>query len=59
MHADFRVLEVETQMLGESFDSCFTRIVRWVAGRIRNALLASRHHNGAGSAGSETGDVGV
>jgi len=59
MHTDFRILEVETQMLSERFNSRFTRIVRWVARRIRDALLTSRHHNRAGSTGLETGDVGV
>jgi hypothetical protein len=46
MYAGFGVLQIEVEVFSESFDSCFTGIVGWVAGRIGNALLAPCDDNG-------------
>ena len=59
MHTNLRIPEVETQMLSKRLDSRFTRIVRRIARRIRDALFAACHHNCARATGLETRGVGV
>ena len=55
MHRRARVPEIEAQVLGQRPDGRLTGIVRGVAGRVRDALLAARDHDGRRRIGRRAG----